>query len=77
MYDLTIDPMYALTIRPGGGWKYQYRARLSEYRVWTCRDGRKVWKYYRTIDDNIAAGNIRDGKSRCVPSPHNQPYRSE
>jgi hypothetical protein len=24
----------ALTIRPSGSWKWQYRARLSEYRVW-------------------------------------------
>lgn len=63
----------ALTIRPSGSWKWQYRARLSEYRVWVTRDGREIWKFWRVIRDKIPAGNIRGGSgSKTVSSPHNK-----
>lgn len=63
----------ALTIRPSGSWKWQYRARLSEYRVWITKDGQEIWRFWRVIQDKIPAGNIKGGHCRATPSPHNKP----
>ena len=75
MFDMTIAPRTALVIRPSGSGKWQYRGRIAEYRVWTCKDGRRVWRFYRTVQDSVPAGNIKGGICRCVTSPHNTLYR--
>jgi hypothetical protein len=60
---------------PRGSWKWQYAYHVVVYRVHQTKDGRLIWRHFRSLTGRMSIPQIRRGAYKDLPfeAPHNKP----